>query len=389
MNMEAGIGGTSAGYVELDEGNARRRRMIIIASIVAVLVVVAGALIVRARQKPVEAHTDTAPGITVIVPGRHSVTTQISAVGNISARRDMPVGVAGEGGTVLRVLAEPGDWVKAGQTLAVVDRSVQTQQAAALAGSIRQAQADSDLARANLDRAKKLVNNGFVSKADIDLKQATLDSANARVAVAQAQLRQQQALIGRLDIRSPTGGLVLTRAIEAGQTVGAQSGALFRVAESGNMEMQARLSEADLARVHVGSPVAVTPVGTALKIVGKIWQVSPVIDPNTRQGTVRIALPYSEALRPGGFAAADIGGGVGDVPLLPESAVMSDQRGNYVYLVGSDDKAVRRDVKVGTVDDRGVTILSGLTGSERVVASAGAFLNTGDKVKPQLAPSPR
>jgi RND family efflux transporter MFP subunit len=387
MNMEAGIG--SSDYTELDEGNARRRRMIVIASIVALVLVIGGAIALRVFRKPAAVATDTAPGITVIVPGRHSVTTEIPAVGNISARRDMPVGVAGEGGIVIRVLVEPGDWVKAGQSLAVIDRSVQVQQAASLAASIRQARADADLAKSQLERAKKLVSNGFVSKADIEQKEATLDSANARVSVAQAQYKQQQAMIGRLDIRSPTGGLVLTRSVEAGQTVGVQSQALFRVAEDGKMELQAHLSEADLARIHVGSPAFVTPVGTALKVAGEVWQISPVIDTNTRQGTVRIALPFNKALRPGGFAAAEIGGGVGDVPLLPESAVLSDQKGNYVYLIGSDNRAIRRDVKVGEVDDRGVSIVSGLTGHEQVVASAGAFLNSGDKVKPQLAPSPR
>ncbi|WP_404710570.1 efflux RND transporter periplasmic adaptor subunit [Sphingomonas sp. MMS24-J13] len=387
MNMEAGIG--SSDYTELDEGNARRRRMIIVASIMALVLVVAGVVALRVFRKPAAPVTDTAPGITVIVPGRHSVTTEIPAVGNISARRDMPVGVAGEGGTVVRVLVEPGDWVKAGQSLAVIDRSVQVQQAASLAASIRQAQADADLARSQLERARKLVSNGFVSKADIEQKEATLDSANARVAVAQAQYKQQQAMIGRLDIRSPTAGLVLTRAVEAGQTVGVQSQALFRVAEGGKMELQAHLSEADLARIHVGSPAFVTPVGTTMKVAGEVWQISPVIDTNTRQGTVRIALPFNKALRPGGFAAAEIGGGVGDVPLLPESAVLSDQKGNYVYLIGPDNRAVRREVKVGDVDDRGVSIISGLTGREQVVASAGAFLNPGDKVKPHLAPSPR
>jgi RND family efflux transporter MFP subunit len=385
--MEAGIG--SSGLTELDEGSARRRRMIIIASIVALVLVVAGVIALRVFRKPAAPAADTAPGITVIVPGRHSVTTEIPAVGNISARRDMPVGVAGEGGIVVRVLVEPGDWVKAGQSLAVIDRSVQVQQAASLAASIRQAQADADLAKSQLERAKKLVSNGFVSKADIEQKEATLDSANARVAVALAQYKQQQAMIGRLDIRSPTGGLVLTRAVEAGQTVGVQSQALFRVAEDGKMELQAHLSEADLARIHVGSPAFVTPVGTTMKVAGEVWQISPIIDTNTRQGTVRIALPFNKALRPGGFAAAEIGGGVGDVPLLPESAVLSDQKGNYVYLIGADNRAIRRDVKVGEVDDRGVSIISGLTGHEQVVASAGAFLNPGDKVKPQLAQSPR
>jgi multidrug efflux pump subunit AcrA (membrane-fusion protein) len=69
--------------------------------------------------------------------------------------------------------------------------------------------------------------------------------------------------------------------------------------------------------------------------------------------------------------------------------VLSDAQGNYVYLIGSDNKVVRRDVKVGDVDERGVTVVSGLSGTERVVASAGAFLNPGDRVKPDLQPSPR
>ena len=386
MNMEAGI--DPANYIELDEARNRRKRIAIIIGVVAIFALIVG-LYVWTHRKPTQVVTDTAPNVTIIVPGRHSVVTEIPAVGNIGARRDMPVGVAGEGGMVRSVLVEPGTWVRAGQTLAIVDRSVQVQQAAALAASIRQARADAELAKSNLDRAKALVSRGFVSRADIDAKQSALDGANARVAVAQAQLKQQQATIGRLDIRAPTPGLVLTRSVEAGQVVSPGSGALFRIASEGKMELQARLAEGDLQRVHIGSLATVTPVGTTVKIPGHIWQISPIIDPNTRQGTVRIELPYDKALRPGGFAAAEIGGGTGEVPLLPESAVLSDEKGNYVYLVGPDNKVAKRYVKIGDVDDRGVTVLSGLSGTERVVASAGAFLNEGDKIKPTLQPSPR
>lgn len=385
MNMEAGI--DPAGYLELDDARNRRKRIWII---LGVGVVVVGLLLwTMLHKKPAPAPIDTSPSVTVIVPGRHSITTQIPAVGNIGARRDMPVGVAGEGGIVRSVLVEPGTWVKAGQVLAVVDRSVQVQQAAALAASINQARADAELARSNLNRAKALVSSGFISKADIDAKQSALDGANARVAVAEAQLRQQRAAIGRLDIRAPTAGLVLTRTVEAGQVVSPGSGALFRIASEGKMELQARLGESDLQRVHVGSTATVTPVGTTLKIPGTVWQISPIIDPTNRQGVVRIELPYNNALRPGGFAAAEVGGGVGDVPLLPESAVMSDDKGNYVYLVKPDNTVTKRYIKIGDVDDRGVTVMSGLAGTERVVAAAGAFLNEGDKVKPDLQPSPR
>ncbi|QJU59389.1 efflux RND transporter periplasmic adaptor subunit [Sphingomonas sp. AP4-R1] len=383
MNMESGIGGSVADYEALDP--ARSRRKLIIALVAVVIVAIAIGYYVSHR-KPKAAGGDSAlQRVTYIVPGRSEIAASTRATGTIGARRDQPVGIAGEGGVVRSVLVEAGDWVKAGQILAIVDRSVQTQQAAAMGAQIDQSRADAALALANLNRAKKLVSNGFVSQADIDSKQAALDSANARVAVAQAQLGQQRALIGRLDIRAPAAGLVLTRTVEAGQIVGAASGALFRIAEDGRMEVQARIAESDLAHMAVGNPAIVTPVGTALKIEGKIWQISPVIDPNSRQGTVRVALPFRTELRPGGFASIDLGGSPQELPLLPESAVLSDPKGNFVYVVGSDNRVSRRDVTVGGVDDRGVSIASGLIGRERVIASAGAFLNPGDKVTPVLA----
>ncbi|WP_420140831.1 efflux RND transporter periplasmic adaptor subunit [Sphingomonas sp.] len=382
MNMETNIGGDPATYAPLD-GARRRKRALIIGGLLILAVLVLAGMFMRGGEKPA-APVDSAPQVTVIVPGRRSITAEISAVGNITARREMPVGIPGEGGIVRAVLVDAGTWVAAGQVLAVVDRSVQTEQAAAIEGQIAQAKADAQLARQNLDRAKRLVGNGFISRADVDTRQAALDSANARVSVAQAQLAQQRALIGRLDVRAPTAGLVLTRSVEAGQIVGPGSAALFRVASKGEMELQARLAEADLARLRVGSRATVTPVGTNFRIEGSIWQISPVIDPNTRQGTVRIALPYHEALRPGGFASAEIGGSTGNVPLLPESAVLSDAQGNYVYVIDGNNTVARRPVKVGQTTENGVTIASGLAGNERVVASAGAFLNPGDKITPQL-----
>src|SRR3546814_2199186 len=72
------------------------------------------------------------------------------------------------------------------------------------------------------------------------------------------------------------------------------------------MEMQAKLAESDLARLSVRVPATVTPVGTDKQFKGQIWQISSVIDPQTRQGVARIALSYAPALRPGGFASARI-----------------------------------------------------------------------------------
>ncbi len=327
------------------------------------------------------------PSITVMVPGRASVQSTISTNGTIAARREMPVGIAGEGGQVVRVLVEPGQWVGAGQPLAIIDRSVQTQQAASLAASIRVAQADADLAQAELTRADALVSRGFISKADMDRKRATRDAANARVRVAQAQYAEAQARNGRLNIVAPAAGLVLTRGVEPGQIVGAGSGVLFRMARGGEMELLAQMAEADLQRVRVGTRATITPVGSNLNVEGQVWQVSPVINPDTRQGMVRIAVPYSAALRPGGFADARLISGTDEAPLLPESAVQSGPEGNYVLIVDNKDTIQRRAVKVGTVTDDGVSIASGLSGQEKVVVLAGAFLNVGDKVKPVIQKS--
>ncbi len=294
----------------------------------------------------------------------------------------MPVGVAGEGGQVVQVLVDAGDWVRAGQVLAVIDRSVQTQQIASQSANIAVADADARLAQANLDRALKLVAKGFISKADIDRLTATRDAATARVRVARAGLGELGARAARLNIVAPAAGLVLTRAVEPGQVVGAGSGVLFSLARDGQLEMQARLSEADIGRLAVGNTAEVMPVGTTRVFTGQIWQLSPTIDQQSREGIARIALNYDAALRPGGFASATLRSGTITAPLLPESAIMSDDKGSFVYIVGNDKKAQRRNVKTGEVSASGIAVVQGLSGNERIVLRAGGFLNAGDRVEP-------
>ncbi len=386
MNYESSFSHDEAGAVALDETQRnRRRRNIIIGAVVAVIVLAAAyALFGRGGGAAEAGKADQQrPHVTVIVPTRQPVDRVLSATGSLAARREMPVGVVGEGGMVTRVLVEPGQWVGAGQVLATIERSVQAEQNNSLSAQINVARADARIAQAELDRSMQLVARGFISKADVDRKTATRDAAAARVRVAEAQLGESRARTGRLDIRAPAAGLVLTRAVEPGQVVGAGSGVLFRMAKGGEMELRAQLNEMDLATLRAGVAAQVTPVGSDRSFDGQVWQVSPVIDPDSRQGVARIALSYDPALRPGGFATARIVAGSVDAPLLPESSIQSDQKGSFLYVVDKNDTIVRRDVKVGNVSDGGITILSGLSNGERVVLSAGAFLNPGDKVVPE------
>lgn len=393
MNYETSIPSADAEPLVIesvgDEAAARiRRRNLIAGGLIALVLGLAWWLMHRgdsastAAQGAVQAQT-----VTVISPGRTTVEGLITASGTIAARREMPVGVAGEGGQVVNVAVDAGDWVQAGQVLAVVDRSVQSQQIAGQSANIAVQQANARLAQANLDRALKLVEKGFISRADIDRLTATRDSAVAQVRVAQASLGQLRASTARLNVVAPAAGLVLTRGVEPGQIVGPGTGVLFRIAKGGELEMQARLAENDLARLSVGAMANVTPVGTPRAFTGQIWQLSPTIDNTSREGVARIALAYDAALRPGGFASAAIKSGTTTAPVLPESAILSDPRGAYVYVVNGSNKVERRTVTTGDVTPQGIVVRSGLTGNERVVMRAGGFLNPGDPVRPVTAPA--
>lgn len=392
MNYETTIRAEAADGVATDYGATRTLAAPVIPrwlifgglGLFVLLLLIAGYFALAGGQ-PTAADEDNAQAatVTVITPGKTAVAGEIEAPGTLAARRPMPVGVVGEGGQVLRVTVDAGDWVQQGQVLAVIDRSVQVQQAEAQSAQIQVARADANLAQANLDRALQLVARGFVSKADVDRLTATRDAAVARVKVAEAQLREQRARNQRLNILAPATGYVLARNVEPGQTVGAGSPALFTIASGGEMEMLAQLSEEQLAKISVGTAATIIPTGSDKQFSGQVWQVAPVIDQTTRQGTARIALSFAPELRPGGFATARINSGSFTATVLPESAVLADTEGSFVYVVGSDNKVERRSVKTGAVTASGIAITEGLSGAERVVLRAGGFLNPGESVNPQ------
>lgn len=368
-------------------GKSARRSLIISAVVLGILLLAAIAFYLFSdANSPAVAPGEEAevPLISVVSPGRATIEGEIATTGTLAARRSAPVGVVGEGGRVVSVPVEAGQWVNAGQVLAVIDRSVQNQQAASADAQVQVARADARLAQSNLDRALKLVDRGFISKADVDRLTATRDAASARVNVALAQAGELRARNARLNIVAPVGGLILERNIEPGQVVSSGSGVLFLIARGGEMELLARVGEADLANLSVGTQAEVTPVGTEKVFTGQVWQIAPVIDETNRQGTARIALPYSPELRPGGFASAVIKSGTIVAPILPESAILSDENGTYVYIIDQANKVVRRPVETGLITAQGIAIAEGLTGTEKVVLRAGGFLNPGEVVEPKM-----
>ncbi len=393
MNYESTVRSDTGDYssdklADLENEGRGRKRIFVIGLILLGLLAVIGLAywFVTAGEGAAAAGDDNdnqAASISVIAPGNATIDGEIVATGTLAARRELPVGVAGEGGRVISVPVDAGDWVRQGQVLVVIDRSVQNQQISSSAAQVEVARADARLAQSNLDRALQLVDRGFISKADVDRLTATRDAAAARVKVSEAQMRELRARNNRLSVVAPSAGLVLARNVEPGQIVSAGSGPLFRIAKGGEMELMAQLSETDLASISAGVQAEIVPVGTEKRFSGQVWQVSPTIDPQSRQGTARIALSYAPELRPGGFAQATIKSGTIVAPMLPESAVLSDDEGAFVYIVDKENKAVRRSVKTGMVTEEGIAIVEGLDGSELVVLRAGGFLTPGETVRPQ------
>ena len=153
-------------------------------------------------------------------------------------------------------------------------------------------------------------------------------------------------------IVAPVDGLVLTRNAEVGQIAGSGGPALFDLEDGGQVEMIGQVAEQDMADLRVGQSAAVYLIGNAQPFIGRIWLLGAVIDPQSRLGEVRIALTPNPALRPGAFARSLVTLARAQRPVLPQTAVMADNDGSYVYVVDRDGQVQRRTGQRGQCDSR-------------------------------------
>jgi RND family efflux transporter MFP subunit len=304
----------------------------------------------------------------------------VTFTGTISARYDMPIGIEGDTGRIVGVYVEAGDHVRRGQLLAKIDESVWQPQVNRLAASLEQAEAQAALSAAEYRRAKAVESAGALSAEEIEKRRALSVTDAASVKVAAAMLAEAEARLARTRVVAPADGVVLTRRAEVGQTASPGGEALFRLASGGEIEMRGQVAEQDMAVLSVGQPAAVHLVGSAQPFDGRVRLLGAVIDPQTRLGDIRIALKPDPALRPGAFARGSVSVNKAERPILPQTAVLSDSKGAYVFLVGADNRVERRDVQVGGTISAGIIITKGLRGDERVVTTAAGFLREGEKV---------
>jgi RND family efflux transporter MFP subunit len=328
------------------------------------------------------------PTVSVTEVGVSTVPSTVSIIGTIAARFDMPIGVEGDGGRVAGIYVEAGDHVKQGQLLAHLNVAVLEPQVANLQAALDQARAEADLAAAEYRRAEAVGASGALSAEETQRRRSSAVTAAARVKVASAQLDEAKARLARADIRAPADGVILTRNVEVGQTAMPGGEALFRLSKDGEIELRGQVAEQDLPLLKVGQSVDVRLTGTSKVYPGAIRLLGAVIDPATRLGTVRVALTPDQNLRPGAFARAEVTVSNAERTVLPQTAVLTDDKGSYVLIVNAQNKVERRAVRVSGMLPEGVSIAEGVLAKEQVVATAGAFLQEGELVKPVELPKP-
>jgi RND family efflux transporter MFP subunit len=343
-------------------------------------------LLARPRAAASDDGAAVPPLVTVTTPVWGDVGATVSLTGLISARNDMPIGNEGDPGRIAAVLAEAGDHVRKGQLLAQLNPLSAESQLDSAAATLEEDRASAAAAQTEWSRAER--DGDLFSTEESERRHAAALTAQARVKAAEAQVADARSRLAHTRILAPTDGIVLTRSAEVGQIAVPGSTVLFHLASDGQVEMRAQVAEQDLPRLRTGQSASVHLDGVARSWRGRIWQIGAVIDPATRQGTVRIALGAAEPdLRPGAFARAEVEVAGSRGAILPETAVLNDEQGSYVLLVGAQDKVERRAVKVAAVRSDGLLVSDGLNGSERIVAVAGAFLRSGDTVRVAAAPT--
>jgi len=376
---------SEARVLEFDPVRSRsRRKWLFGAAGIAVAVAIAAAAWMSRASAPKAATTlassTSIPLVSVVTPGVQPVATQVTFTGTIEARHELPIGNSGDTGRIVAVYVQVGDQVRRGQVLAQLDDSVLAPQVAQLSAALDQAHAQAALSAAEYRRGVAVGPAGGLSAQDIEKLQAAsiMDAANIKVVAAELAVMRAKLALTR--IVAPVDGIVLTRNAEVGQIAGSGGPALFDLEDSGQVEMIGQVAEQDMEGLKVGQTASVYLIGNPQPFIGRIWLLGAVIDPQSRLGEVRIALTPNPALRPGAFARSQVTLARAQRPVLPQTAVMADNDGSYVYVVGSDGRVERRKVSVGNVIPAGVVITEGLSGRERVVSMDGGFLHSGEKV---------
>ncbi len=339
---------------------------------------------------------ETVRGVTVFTAANNRVPDLIVAVGTVRAAETAQVS-AQTMGNVISVNVREGDPVSQGQVLATIDPAqaqagLDRAQAALSAAQheVAAAETEKSLAESTLKRFDTLYQRKSISPQEYEEVKARYQGASARAEAAQsgaaqakAAVAQAQTAFGYTKVRSPFVGVVTERKVDPG-ALASPGTPLFTVEAVGRYRLEATIDEANLRFVRTGEPVTVTlDAYPDEAVTGKVSQIVPAADPNTRTFLVKIELPQKAVLRSGLFGRANFSRGDRDSLVIPKTAVVDRGALKAVYVVGNDQIALLRYVTVGQPMGDRMEVLSGLNTNEAVVVSPGDREIGGKRVEVQ------
>lgn len=334
------------------------------------------------KGKPETTNADKAEeqaiSVKVSAAEQGRVARPLVVEGTVAARSEVRI-LPKLGGRILSVLVEEGASVKKGQTLATIESPEMEWQMQQQKAALLTAQANLENAKSNLDRMRSLVDQGAVSQQQYEGSLTQLKVAEAQAKQIKAAIRLIETQQENATVTSPITGIVIDKQADLG--VMAQPGSpLFTIAEAGPLELQVNVPEQELSHLKVGAPVRVESAAFPGQVfTGKIREVSPSVDPQTRQIKAKIDLGKGGPLKVGMFVRGTIETESRTGLVVPATAIQTDGSQAFVYL-DEEGKAKRVSVTTGVRQDAKVEVISGLNTGAPVVVEGGAFLKDGAKI---------
>ena len=354
-------------------------------------VLIMTATLALAACSPATAPTEPIRSVKLMTVGISTLGAQAEYAGEVRARTESRLGFR-VGGKLVQRPAQVGQRVNAGALLAQLDAQDLALSSQAAQAQVSAAQTQRDLAAADLKRYQDLLAQGFVSGAEIERRQATLQSAEATLRQARAQGAVQGNQAGYARLLADGAGVVLAVDAEVGQVVAAGS-PVVRLALDGPRDVVFAVPEDRLATLKTGQAAQVrlwsgAPGGAAAPLNAVVREVAASADPLTRTYQVKLSLTEGATAPLGATAYVKLAPPTGAPTAaikLPTSALMrsevGDRSGSAVWVFDAASSTVQpRPVVVAGADGNEMLIASGLKPGEEVVAAGVHVLSPGQKV---------
>jgi len=273
-------------------------------------------------------------------------------------------------GNVQDVKVELGDYVNAGQVLAIV----QSSEMAGYSNNLVSAQANLSVAKKNLDAQQELFKSGLASQLDVTSAQSNYDQAMSQLEMTQRVLKiNGDNTNGNYIIKAPISGFVVQKNITNSMSIRADnSNAVFAISDLKNVWVWANVYESNINNIHLGDAVQVTTLSYPGRVFnGKVDKVLNVLDPTSKVMKVRIALPNADyALKPEMYASVLVTNKEDKQALcISSNALIFDHSQYYILKYNSQSDVQITPVQIiNTVGDR-TFITSGVQPGDKIIAS--------------------